>query len=412
MEFDAVLLPARRAAMVQKGLWHDRTINQDLDACLATCPDKLALTALRVESGEIRRFTYREMARMADRIAVGLSRLGVGKNDVVACQLPNWWEFTLTYLACSRLGAVINPLMHIFRERELNFMLTHGQAKVMIAPKIFRGHDFEKMIGGINDKLPDLKHLVIVDGDGANGFDTLLSGPAWEEAADAQSVLGRNRPGPDDITQLIYTSGTTGEPKGVMHSANTVMANIIPYAQRLKLSADDVQYRKVALNGHFDNAKENFVFTTDVNGDPVYHVLTPFITDDGRTLMVDRGEIPGDLMPPHRRVAVDGPIRVTGVWRVPDSPGYFTPRPDAARHVWYARDLGGMTAADGIRLAAPVVIEADATPNPGGWPKGGQTVVDFPNNHLSYAITWFGLAAGLIGVYFAYHVSKGRLSWR
>ena len=180
----------------------------------------------------------------------------------------------------------------------------------------------------------------------------------------------------------------------------------------LKLSADDVQYRKVALNGHFDNAKENFVFTTDVNGDPVYHVLTPFITDDGRTLMVDRGEIPGDLMPPHRRVAVDGPIRVTGVWRVPDSPGYFTPRPDAARHVWYARDLGGMTAADGIRLAAPVVIEADATPNPGGWPKGGPTVVDFPNNHLSYAITWFGLAAGLIGVYFAYHVSKGRLSWR
>ena len=240
MEFDAVLLPARRAAMVQQGLWHDRTINQDLDACLATCPDKLALTALRVESGEIRRFSYREMAHMADRIAVGLSRLGVGKNDVVACQLPNWWEFTLTYLACSRLGAVINPLMHIFRERELNFMLTHGQAKVMIAPKTFRGFDFEKMIGGIMSNLPDLQHLVIVDGDGANSFESLLSGPAWEEAADAQAVLGRSRPAPDDITQLIYTSGTTGEPKGVMHSANTVMANIIPYAQRLSLCADDV----------------------------------------------------------------------------------------------------------------------------------------------------------------------------
>ena len=69
-----------------------------------------------------------------------------------------------------------------------------------------------------------------------------------------------------------------------------------------------------------------------------------------------------------------------------------------------------MAAADGLHLAAPVVIEADATPNPGGWPKGGQTVVDFPNNHLSYAMTWFGLAAGLLGVYFAYHVSKGRLS--
>ena len=67
MEFDAVLLPTRRAAMVQQGLWHDRTINQDLDACLAACPDKLALTALRTESGEVKRFTYREMANMADR---------------------------------------------------------------------------------------------------------------------------------------------------------------------------------------------------------------------------------------------------------------------------------------------------------------------------------------------------------
>ena len=66
---------------------------------------------------------------MADRIAVGLSRLGVGRNDVVACQLPNWWQFTLVYLACSRIGAVMNPLMHIFRERELSFMLRHGEAR-------------------------------------------------------------------------------------------------------------------------------------------------------------------------------------------------------------------------------------------------------------------------------------------
>ena len=102
---------------------------------------------------------------------------------------------------------------------------------------------------------------------------------------------------------------------------------------------------------------------------------------------------------------------LVGVWRVPDAPGAFTPAPDQAHRIWYARDLEGIAAADHIRLAAPVVIEADATPNPGGWPKGGQTVVTFRNNHLSYAITWFGLAAGLIGVYLAYHISKGRLRW-
>lgn len=240
MEFDAVLLPPRRARMIAQGFWHDRTINDSLDACVAQCPDKLALTAVQVETGNVQRFTYRELARMADRIAVGLTRLGVAKNDIVACQLPNWWQFTLTYLACSRIGAVMNPLMHIFRERELSFMLKHGEAKVMIVPKTFRGFDFEKMVTDLQPSLPDLKHVVVVGGQGANSFEALLSGPAWEDANDAQQILARHRPGPDDVTQLIYTSGTTGEPKGVMHSANTVMANIVPYAQRLRLDAEDV----------------------------------------------------------------------------------------------------------------------------------------------------------------------------
>ncbi len=240
MEFDAILLAPRRASMIQRGLWHDRTINQELDACLAQFPDKLALTAIGVETGEVRRFSYREMAAMADRIAVGLARLGVGRNDVVAAQLPNWWQFTLTYLACSRLGAVMNPLMHIFRERELSFMLKHGATKVVIVPRVFRGFDHEQMLHGLRDSLPDLQQVVVVGGAGKNSFEALLSGPAWENEPDAQSILNRQRPGPDDITQLIYTSGTTGEPKGVMHSANTLMANIVAFAQRAALDPDSV----------------------------------------------------------------------------------------------------------------------------------------------------------------------------
>ena len=240
MQFDPVLLAPRRAESIAKGWWHDRTINDALDACLATCPDQLALTAVRSESGDVRRFTYRELARMADRIAVGLSRLGVGRDDVVAMQLPNWWQFTALYLACSRLGAVVNPLMHIFRERELSFMLRHGEAKVLIVPKVFRGFDHEAMARALQPSLPDLRRVVVVGGGGPDDFDALLTEPAWEEAADAPTLLSRHRPGPDDITQLIYTSGTTGEPKGVMHSANTVMANIVPYAERLHLTHDDV----------------------------------------------------------------------------------------------------------------------------------------------------------------------------
>jgi cyclohexanecarboxylate-CoA ligase len=240
MEFDAVLLPQRRARLIEQGFWHDRTINDDLDACVAACPDKLALTAYRVEAGDVKRFSYRELAQMADRIAVGLHRLGVRRNDVVACQLPNWWQFTLTYLACSRIGAVINPLMHIFRERELGFMLKHGQAKVLITPRTFRGFDFEQMAHSLRRSIPEIGQLVIVDGEGPDSFEALLSGPEWEKAPGAQAILSGSRPGPDDITQLIYTSGTTGEPKGVMHSANTTMANIIAYAQRLHLDAETV----------------------------------------------------------------------------------------------------------------------------------------------------------------------------
>jgi len=240
MEFDAVLLAPRRADSIARGLWHERTINDELADAVAACPDKTALVAVRADGAPERRFSYREVAALADRIAVGLSRLGVGRNDVVAMQLPNWWQFTLTYLACSRIGAVLNPLMHIFRERELSFMLRHGEAKVLIVPRRFRGFDHEAMARALQAELPALQHLVIVDGDGADAFDALLTQPAWEHEADAAQILQRHRPRPDDITQLIYTSGTTGEPKGVMHSANTLMANIRPYAQRLALGADDV----------------------------------------------------------------------------------------------------------------------------------------------------------------------------
>jgi surfeit locus 1 family protein len=172
-------------------------------------------------------------------------------------------------------------------------------------------------------------------------------------------------------------------------------------------------YARVALNGRFDNSKESYVFTTGPAGMPVYHVLTPFTTDAGRTYLVDRGMVPIDKRDPASRAQgqVESETHIVGIWRTPDGTGLFTPAPDLAHRVWYARDVKAIAASDHVSLAAPVVIEADAAPNPGGWPKGGQTVVDVPNNHLSYAITWFGLAAGLIGVYLAYHMSKGRLRW-
>ena len=232
MDFDAVLLPGRRAASIAAGVWHDRTIDDALRACVSSHPDRTAVVAHEVDSGTEHRLTWRELGALVDRLVAGLHGLGVRAGDVVAVQLPNWWQFTVTHLACARLGAVTNPLMHIFRERELTFMLGHGEARVAIVPKTFRGHDFEAMYAGMRGGLPSLEHVIVVGGD--PGFDDVLA------AADVTVLSAVSRPEPDDITQLIYTSGTTGEPKGVMHSANTLFANIVPIAARLGLTADDV----------------------------------------------------------------------------------------------------------------------------------------------------------------------------
>ncbi len=114
------------------------------------------------------------------------------------------------------------------------------------------------------------------------------------------------------------------------------------------MPADEAQYRRVTLHGHFDHAKEAYVFTTDASGAPVYHVLTPFVTDGGKTLMVDRGAVPKEKLDPATRAAgnAGGETAVTGVWRAPDAPGLFTPPPDLAHRVWYSRDLAGIAAAE------------------------------------------------------------------
>jgi len=145
--FDSV---AHGRAMRAGGFWQDRTIDEYLTQAVATVPDKLALVGYRADRpGDVSRFTYRELGDMVERAAGALRRLGVGRGDIVAVQLPNWWEFVVTSLACGRIGAVVNPLMPIFRERELSYMLDFAEVKVLVVPKLFRGFDHEAMAGGV-----------------------------------------------------------------------------------------------------------------------------------------------------------------------------------------------------------------------------------------------------------------------
>jgi len=189
-------------------------------------------------------------------------------------------------------------------------------------------------------------------------------------------------------------------------------APAISLDQALRLGIARAQYRRVAVRGSLDNSRENYLYTTGPQAKPVYHVLSPLLLAGGAAVMVDRGYIPISLRDRAARSGSEpnGPVDFVGILRSPDEPGLFTPSPDLRNRVWFARDVGAMASHDHLRLVAPVVLEAVATAGQ-TWPRGGQTRVDLPNDHLQYALTWFLLAAALVVVYLAWHWARGRLNF-
>jgi cyclohexanecarboxylate-CoA ligase len=226
---------ARRAAMIEAGLWRDETLLDHLDRVLASHSGKTALVAYRTDTGEAARLSYLELDALTNRLAAGLAAHGVRKGDVVSFQLPNWWEFFALHIACLKIGAVSNPLMVIFRERELRFMLRLAESKVFVVPRQFRGFDYAAMADSLRTELPDLKHVFVVGGEGADSFARLL-----DSAGENPIPPAGSRPAPDDVIQLLYTSGTTGEPKGVMHTSNTMLSNLVPFADRFRFGPETV----------------------------------------------------------------------------------------------------------------------------------------------------------------------------
>lgn len=165
------------------------------------------------------------------------------------------------------------------------------------------------------------------------------------------------------------------------------------------------EFRRVRVTGTFLHDKETLVHGL-APGEPGralqgFYVLTPLKRDDGTTILINRGFVPTELKSPADRLAgqVAGEATVTGMLRASETRTMFVPESDPARDAWFTRDIAGIAAAKGLTRVAPYLIEADATPNPGGWPRGGQLRVDLPNNHLQYAFTWFGIALCLIGVF-------------
>jgi surfeit locus 1 family protein len=171
--------------------------------------------------------------------------------------------------------------------------------------------------------------------------------------------------------------------------------------------ARGMEYRHVSDEGSYLYDKEIFLGATSDAGGQGYQVLTPLLEPGGRVVFVNRGYIPAELKDSARRSAaqIPGTVHVQGLLRLPPTarPNWFLPdnRPDL--NYWFWVDLPAMAAADNLDRVAPFYIDADATPNPGGWPKGGVTRLKLPNNHLQYAITWFSPAIALIVIYVLFH---------
>jgi cyclohexanecarboxylate-CoA ligase len=223
----------------ESGYWLDKTVDQLLSEAIARTPEKISIIADRADREQIVRLTYRELGNLVDRAASSLSRLGVAPRDVVTVQLPNWWEFVVTALACSKIGAVFNPVMPILRERELLYVLNFCESKVFIVPKTYRGFDYAAMAEGMRGELHHLKHLIVVDGDGDASFERaiLSAEPGGQSALSAGTSPAL---GPDDMAVVMFTSGTTGEPKGVIHTSNSLVGCTKALTQRFGLHDNEV----------------------------------------------------------------------------------------------------------------------------------------------------------------------------
>lgn len=166
---------------------------------------------------------------------------------------------------------------------------------------------------------------------------------------------------------------------------------------------DAWSFRPVIVTGILEHDREVFLYAPNLQGQVGYHVLTPLVRDQGSPVLVDRGWVPVDRKAAGTRSEgrIAGSVTLAGIARVPEMPGPFIPDPDRDERVWFAVDLESIASMMGLDLA-PVIVQADDSPNPGGFPVGGQTRIDIPNNHLDYALTWFGLAVALTVIFVVY----------
>lgn len=173
--------------------------------------------------------------------------------------------------------------------------------------------------------------------------------------------------------------------------------------------AADWDYVRVRVTGHFLHDRETYIGPRlyprpDGRQEQGVHVLTPLVRDDGGgTVLIDRGWVSLDRRDPASRPEgqVQGSVIITAIARVPQDRAFMQPDNDPAARSFFWLDMKALATVAGVDRFAPLVLQADATANPGGLPIGGRTIIALKNDHLSYALTWYGLALTLVGVFIA-----------
>lgn len=175
------------------------------------------------------------------------------------------------------------------------------------------------------------------------------------------------------------------------------------------LKPDDYDYRHVVLAGRFAYQDTALVFTPSgpQGAGPGYLFLTPLKLASGAYVIVNRGFVPADLAPKLRAESgADEEVHLTGLMRPSQARGPFTPPDHPEKGEYFTRDPALIAAAFHLTPAAPFSVDVDAVPGATAWPRSGTTDRDLPNNHLGYALTWFGLAVGLLGVFVSFVIRK------